>query len=375
MTTPVPDQAKAEAFAAKMLGILNSGALALMTSIGHRTRLFDTMAQLPPSTSTQIARAAGLHERYVREWLGAMVVGRIVEYEPTADTYYLPPEHAALLTRAATPNNLAAQMQFIPLLGAVEDGISRSFRYGGGVSYAAYPRFQQVMAEESSQTVGTALINTILPLVPGLVDSLLRGIRVLDIGCGRGHALNIMARAFPESHFVGYDFSEEGVIAGRTEAKERGLTNIEFAVKDVATLNEPHHYDLITAFDAIHDQAKPREVLKRVALALRPEGTFLMQDIAASSHVHKNLEHPLAPFLYTISCMHCMTVSLALNGEGLGTVWGEEKARQLLEEAGFSCIAVHRLPHDMLNNYYIATKEVTRRQALIEDTGEALVRQ
>lgn len=355
--THLLDQTKADAFANHMLDVLNHGALALMTSIGHRTGLFDTMAELPPSTSVQIAQAAGLQERYVREWLGAMVTGRIVDYDPATDTYCLPLEHAASLTRAATPNNMAMFMQYIPLLGAVEDGIVECFRHGGGVPYAAYPRFQHVMAEESTQTVAAALVETILPVVPGIIDALLTGIEVLDVGCGRGHALNIMAQAFPRSRFTGYDFSKEGVAAGKAEAQALGLMNVHFAVKDVATIDEVGRYGLITAFDAIHDQAKPRAVLKGVATALRTDGVFLMQDIGASSHVHKNLTHPMGPMLYTISCMHCMTVSLALNGEGLGAMWGEEQACQLLTEAGFTCVEVKRLPHDIQNSYFIATKK------------------
>ena len=351
------DQAKADTFANHILTVLNHGAVALMTSIGHRTGLFDTMADLPPSTSGQIAHAAGLQERYVREWLGAMVTGRIVEYDATTETYMLPPEHAASLTRAATPNNMAMFMQYIPLMGAVEDAIVECFRHGGGVPYAAFPRFQHVMAEESSQTVAAALVDAILPLAPGVIAALKNGIEVLDVGCGRGHALNMMAKAFPQSRFVGYDFSKEGIAAGKTEAQAWKLTNVQFVVKDVATLDEQERYGLITAFDAIHDQAKPREVLRRIATALRPDGVFLMQDIDASSHVHRNLGHPMAPMLYTISCMHCMTVSLALNGEGLGAMWGEEQARTLLADAGFTRVEVKRLPHDVQNSYFIATKK------------------
>src|SRR4028119_1897116 len=133
MTTRELDQAKSGAFAERMIGILNDAALALMTSIGHRTGLFDIMAGLPPSTSKQIADAANLNERYVREWLGAMVVGRIVEHDPEDGTYYLPQEHAAWLTRAASPNNIAVTAQFIPLMGSVEDPIIESFKNGGGV--------------------------------------------------------------------------------------------------------------------------------------------------------------------------------------------------------------------------------------------------
>ncbi len=356
MTTPDLDQARAEEFAERMVGVLNEGAIALMTSIGHRTGLFDAMAGLPPSTSDQIASAANLNERYVREWLGAMVVGGIVEHDPEEGTYQLPREHAAFLTRTASPDNIAAFAQYIPLLGSVEDGIVESFRHGGGVPYSAFPRFHEVMAEDSGQTVLPALKDHILPLVPGLVERLEKGIDVLDVGCGSGRALNLMARTFPNSRFVGYDLSEEAIARARVEAQEHGTTNARFEVKDAATLDEEARYDLITTFDAVHDQADPAAVLKGIAEALREDGVYLMQDIAGSSHHHNNLEHPIGPFLYTISCMHCMTVSLAQGGAGLGAMWGEEKAKQMLEEAGFKEVEIEQLPHDFQNYYYIATK-------------------
>jgi 2-polyprenyl-3-methyl-5-hydroxy-6-metoxy-1,4-benzoquinol methylase len=121
--------------------------------------------------------------------------------------------------------------------------------------------------------------------------------------------------------------------------------------------DEPARYDLITAFDAIHDQAWPDKVLAGVAKALRPNGVFLMQDIAASSHVHKNMDHPIGPLLYTVSCMHCMSVSLAQDGMGLGAMWGEEKARDMLQQAGFSRVEVKQLSHDFQNSYYIVHKD------------------
>jgi SAM-dependent methyltransferase len=163
-----------------------------------------------------------------------------------------------------------------------------------------------------------------------------------------------MARAFPKSRFTGYDFSEEGIALGQREAKAWGLTNATFELKDAATLDGSRQFDLITTFDSVHDQAKPRRVLKGIHDALRPGGVYLCVDIAASSNVEENLDHPLGPFLYTISTMHCMTVSLALGGEGLGTVWGEQKARELLAEAGFTDVQVKQVAGDILNNYYIA---------------------
>jgi 2-polyprenyl-3-methyl-5-hydroxy-6-metoxy-1,4-benzoquinol methylase len=354
MTTRELDQKKAEEFAGRMLEVLNAGALAIMTSIGHRTGLFDAMAGLAPSTSEQIASAAGLNERYVREWLGAMAVGGTVEHDAESGTYFLPPEHAAWLTRAATPNNIAVTTQFIPLMGSVEDGIVESFKEGGGLPYSAFPRFHEVMAEDSGQTVVAALTDAILPLVPGLTERLEEGMDVLDVGSGSGRALNLLARTFPNSRFTGYDISEEAI--ARAEAEAQGLTNVRFEIKDAATLDEKERYDLITTFDAIHDQAKPAAVLEGIARALKPDGVYLMQDIAGSSHVHNNMEHPLGPLLYTISTMHCMTVSLSQGGDGLGTMWGEEKAREMLREAGFAKVEVKQLPHDFANSYYVVTK-------------------
>ncbi len=356
MTTQELDQAKAQAFAGQMIGHLNGAALTLLTSIGHQTGLFDTMAGLPPSTSQKIADAAGLNERYVREWLGTMVTGRVIEYDPAGRKYILPPEHAAALTRAAGPDNLGPLMQFIPLLAQVEEGIIQSFRKGGGVPYSAYPKFQQLMSEESTRVFDATLIDVTLPLVPGLVQRLEAGIDVLDVGCGSGHAINLMAKAFPNSRFVGYDFSDEGIAAGKAEAQRMGLANARFEVKDVATVDEPGRYGFITAFDAVHDQAQPTRLLKAIADALRPDGVFLMVDVAASSNVEENIDHPLGPALYMFSTLHCMTVSLALNGEGLGTVWGEQLARQKLAEAGFTRVDVKQVPGDILNAYYIAAR-------------------
>jgi 2-polyprenyl-3-methyl-5-hydroxy-6-metoxy-1,4-benzoquinol methylase len=349
------DTERAEAFLGRMVGILNDAGLALMCSIGHQTGLFDTMANLSPSTSEQIATAAGLNERYVREWLGAMVTGRIVEYDPAHRTYALLPEHAAALTRAAGPNNLAFQMQNVPMLGNVEPSVIESFRHGGGVSYAEYPRFQELMAQDSGSVLDISLLSTTLPLVPGLPERLRAGIDVLDVGCGRGHAINLMAREFPASRFTGMDFSEEGIAAARAEAAGWGLAHAQFQMGDVAQWDAVRQYDFVTAFDAIHDQARPRQVLAAIARALRPGGVFLMVDIQASSHVEENIEHPLGPFLYTVSCMHCMTVSLAQGGEGLGTVWGEQLATELLHEAGFTQVEIRHQPADVFNSYYVCT--------------------
>ena len=346
-----------EEFAGRMLSILNDGMLCLMVSIGHKTRLFDAMSAMPPATSAEIAMAARLNERYVREWLGAMVTGRIVDYDHPSGKYRLPPEQAACLTRAAGIDNLAVFTQYIALLGDVEDRIVNCFRKGGGVPYSAYPKFQELQAEETARVFDARLVGEILPLAPGLVSRLEQGIDVLDVGCGTGHAINLMAKAFPKSRFWGYDFSREATGIGRKEAKRMRLKNASFKAVNAAKMVDKERFDLVTAFDTIHDQARPDRVLKAINKALRKGGTFLMQDIAGSSNMHENIGAPLAPAIYTISTMHCMTVSLAYKGMGLGTAWGEQKAKEMLAEAGFGPVQVSQVDGDIFNYYYVTGRE------------------
>jgi 2-polyprenyl-3-methyl-5-hydroxy-6-metoxy-1,4-benzoquinol methylase len=335
-----------------------------MISIGHRTGLFDTLAERPPTTCAELAAAAGLHPRYVREWLGAMVVGGIVEHQvgvtPEQGTYTLPDAHAASLCRRAGAANMAVFTQYIGLLGGVEDDIVDCFRRGGGVPYSKYPRFHEVMAEDSGQSVLPVLESEILPLIPGLVDRLRLGIEVLDLGCGRGRALMLLAERFPRSRFRGIDASAEAIAWAREQADARALDNLEFEVVDASALGEAHvgQYDLITTFDAIHDQRDPAAVLANIAGALAPGGTYLMQEIATSGHHHHDIGHPLGPTLYTISCMHCMTVSLAEGGAGLGATWGRELAMRMLGEAGLRAVEVHQLEHDLQNEYYVCRRSL-----------------
>jgi ubiquinone/menaquinone biosynthesis C-methylase UbiE len=353
------DPAKAEAFAGRFLSALNNGALCLMVSVGHRTGLFDVMSKLRLATSEEIAARAGLNERYVREWLGALVTAGVVEFDPATTRFLLPAEHGAFLTRAAGADNMAVFAQYIAVMGCVEDDIVECFSKGGGVPYEKFPRFHEVMAEDSGQSVLSSLESHILPLVPGLTERLARGSRVLDVGCGRGRIMNRLAELYPQSRFVGMDLSRDAILVARAEASKKGLSNIEFAAVDLSNFNETadhDSFDLITTFDAIHDQARPLNVLKGIHRALKADGVYLMQDISGTSHMHKDIEHPIGTFLYSISCMHCMTVSLAQGGEGLGAMWGEEKTREYLQKAGFRSIKTHRLAHDIQNNWYVVMK-------------------
>ncbi|WP_423823731.1 class I SAM-dependent methyltransferase [Salinisphaera sp. SPP-AMP-43] len=347
------------AFAERLLTVLNDGALCLMISIGHRTGLFDIMHGMPASTSVEIAARAGLNERYVREWLGAMTTAGVVRIDVKAERFTLPDDHAGVLTRAAGADNVAVFAQYIGLLGQAEDGIVDCFYRGGGLSYACYPRFHEVMAEDSGQSVLSVLESDVVPLVPGLQEHLQQGCHMLDVGCGRGLILLYLAGRYPASRFTGLDLSSEAIAYARAEAERRRLTNISFEVADLSDFDvtaPAEAFDLVTTFDAVHDQAQPLNVLKGIHRALKPDGVYLMQDISGTSDLHRDIGHPIGTFLYTVSCMHCMSVSLAQGGEGLGAMWGQARTRDYLQRAGFASIVTHRLAHDIQNNWYVVRK-------------------
>ena len=290
----------------------------------------------------------------MREWLNGMVVAKVVEYDPSAQTYHLPAEHA-VVTRAAGPRNLASMTQFIPLLSSVEGELIDAFRNGGGVPYSSYEAFHGLMHENSAARFDHNLVDTQIPQVDGIVAQLEAGIAVADMGCGSGHAINLMAQKWPNSQFTGHDFSEQAIGVARAEAESMGLQNATFELSDVAGLADENLYDFVTTFDAVHDQANPAGMLTSVRRILKPEGTYLCADFAASSNVHENMDHRIGPFGYTVSLFHCMTVSLALDGEGLGAMWGEQRALEMLGDAGFTNVEIKQVDGDLFNNFYIAS--------------------
>lgn len=351
---PAFDETKADAFAERFVGTLNEAALAVMTSLGHRAGLLDGLAANPGLTSDALAERIGVNERYLREWLGVMVTSGVVDYDAQAKSYALPPEHAAFLTRAASPDNLAVTTQFIGLAASVEDKLLERFRTGEGLCYHHFDRFHEVMAEDSAQLVVANLTEAILPIAPGLKDRLERGIDVADFGCGAGRAMLRLAREFPNSRFHGFDLCEDAFADTQAEARWEGLKNLGFEACDLSSAEAVGQFDLVTAFDAVHDQADPKRFLRLIRRSLRPDGVFLMQDIGGSRDLEKNIANPFAPLLFMISSMHCMPVSLGQGGPGLGAMWGVETAQEYLAETGFASVETHRLPHDPLNAYFIA---------------------
>lgn len=363
------DQVKTttESFSEKLVNILNMGAMNLAMGIGYRVGLYDAMDTFDaPQPVRVIARKAGLNRRYTLEWLSIMVTGGIITLTKDAsgdNLYHLPKSYADLLTRRAGNANLGVYTQEIPILTACAmNPVISAFSSGEGLPYENYKNFSQFMSELANAKHQRVLVDRFLPSVDNgaVVKKMTAGIRVCDLGCGEGVALLIMARAFPGSEFIGMDISEEAIAEAQKEALRLNLSNATFIRIDAATLSEHKPYeaafDYITAFDAIHDQTRPLGALKGVWHMLAKNGAFSMVDIAAHTDVSDNLGHSMAPFLYTVSLMHCMPVGLVDSGMGLGMMWGREKALEMLRAAGFDSVSVEEIPDDAFNLHFFCRK-------------------
>ena len=343
--------AAAQAFTEKVFGMIAGGVSAFMIDLGLRTGLFDAASGAGPLTSAELAGRAGLDERYVREWLAAMTTAGVFRLD--GDRFELPAAHAVCLS-GETSRNVAPRTQMVGFLAPHLESVARAFRDGAGVPYSAFrPGFTGLMDRFNRFRYDQLLVSGYLTAADGLIERLGAGIAVADIGCGSGHCLNIMAAAFPQSSFVGFDIAEDAIADGDAEAAQLGLSNARFEVRDVTDLPAAS-FDLITAFDAIHDQAAPDLVLRRAREALVGDGVFLAIDVKASSDLAGNLGHPLGSYLYGVSVMHCLSVSLAGGGPGLGTMWGRELATRMFHDAGFTTVEERPAPpQDAINTIYV----------------------
>lgn len=349
------DPAKAEAFAGRLMPLLAGGIQSHLIDLGDRTGLF-AAAAAGPATCDELADRADLVERYVREWLGAMVTTGIMDYNPADATYTLPPEHAALLLG---PGSMTPIARANTVLARHVAELARVFRDGGGIPYADYsPDFTDAMDGMSRGGYDQFLVSQYLPMAPGLAERLAAGARVADVACGSGHALVILAQAFPQSVFTGYDSDDYALGRARKEAADQGVTNLSFELADVGQLDVSQPFDAILMFDALHDQVDPARVLGRIHASLAPDGVFLLREPHAADRLEDNVGNPMAAVQYSVSVMHCLTVSLAHAGAGIGLAFGEGHARRLLAEAGFADPQLHPAPGQPFDVVY-----VTRRAA------------
>jgi 2-polyprenyl-3-methyl-5-hydroxy-6-metoxy-1,4-benzoquinol methylase len=344
------DAAAVEEFAAKLIETITGGLITCLIEIGRRVGLFE-LAAAGPGTSAELAERGGLQERYVREWLAAMSTAGILEYDAGNGRFWLPVEHAAVLT-GDSYDNLAPVAYLASVVIRQGDAVAERFTEGGGVPWAAYlPEMHDVMDVLWQPMYRDLLVQQILPLAPGLVEKLESGTRVAEVACGSGNGTLVLARRFPNSRFVGFDLDADAIAIARSRVG--GLHNVSFEVADAATLSSAQPFGAAFVFNSVHDQARPFEVLSSIQSILEPGGTFLMNEPRISSNLEDNIGNPVAPMTYAISLLHCMTVSLAEGGAGLGTGWGEQVALRLLADAGFGPVEVHDAPGDPGNAIFV----------------------
>uniref|UniRef100_A0A5S6Q2E3 Methyltransferase domain-containing protein n=1 Tax=Trichuris muris TaxID=70415 RepID=A0A5S6Q2E3_TRIMR len=352
-----------DAFRIRCMTLSNNGFIALALSVGYRLKLFDHLENTEEhaQTSADIASRAGYKERYVREWLGAMVCGGIVECDRSGTRYWLPHWRRGLL-RSDTKEGVLAVANMLPLLSCSMDKILQCFEPTGpkGTSYSEYKDFHRYMSDFSDKAVYAGLLQSFIPSIDNLEKALEKGIEVLDAGCGRGTPSFIMAQRFPKSKFYGIDINAEAIAFAKSRAENMGLPNLEYVQCCAATGmpdNWTNNFDYVTAFDVIHDQAYPAKVLQQIVRVLKPGGLFSVVDIKGESDLNVDKKAPMSGLFYTVSLLHCMPVSLNFDGGvGLGTMWGRQVAERMLKEAGLEVLSVTSMPYNPSNYHYLCRK-------------------
>lgn len=345
------DKAKRERFVKQVMDYVTGASLTGMIYIGDRVGLFKALAGAGPLSVTETARKAGLQERYVREWLSAMAAAGVVTYDADSERFTFPEEHAAILADENSPSFLGGFFQTAPAMLTVAPRVADAFAKGGGVPFSDYGGDLVAGIDRSNRAqFQYHLVKRWLPTIPEVSARLETGARVADVGCGSGYPSILMAQAFPRSRFYGFDVSEESLERARADARNKGVAErVEFQRVSATALPETPKFDFITSFDAIHDMVDPRGAVRAIRRALANDGTYMMMEVKGGETLTENL-NPLGALMYSMSTLHCLTVSLAHGGEGIGTLMGERKARELAEEAGFT--RFRRLPIEHAMNVF-----------------------
>lgn len=338
MPAPV-DEAKLNAFVGKMLGDLG-GALSVPTvRLGMRLGLFDALAQAPASAAELAKRAGGLHERYVREWALAQAANGYIDYDPVTETFSVSPEQAMVFTMPDSPVYLPGAFEMVAAMIEAEPKVEQCFRHGTGVRWGddSGCLFCATGAFFRPGYVNN-IVQAWIPALDGVEKRLRDGATVADVGCGVGFSTLLMAQAYPESRFVGYDFHEPSIEEARRHTQEHGLAdNVRFEVAPAKEIAE-NGFDLVTMYDCLHDMGDPRGCAAHMRNILKPGGTWMIVEPIAGDTPAQNM-NPVGRLYYNASTMICVPTSLDQEvGEGLGAQAGEAKLAQIAREAGFGSV-------------------------------------
>ena len=338
MATAAIDEARLEEFMGRAVTDMSAAMSAPLMRLGERLGLYKAMAGAGPLSSAEIAEKAGCDERMVREWLANQVAGGYVEYDAESDRYELPPEHAMALSDPESPVYLMGAFDVIASVWADEEKFIRAFKTGEGLGWHEHDHRLFHGTERFFRPGYQAhLVPEWIPALDGVEEKLQQGIRVADVGCGHGASTLIMARAYPNSEFVGFDYHKESIERARELAEEEGLSDrVSF---EVATAQDfPGEYDLVCNFDCLHDMGDPVGAARHTAEALNEGGTYFIVEPFANDDLTENV-NPVGRMFYGASTLICTPASQAQEvGLALGAQAGETRLAEVLKEAGFSSV-------------------------------------
>ena len=330
------DQAKLEQFVGKALGDIGSALTASLVVIGDKLGLYRAMAGAGPMTSKEIAAKTDTNERSVREWLNAQAAAGYVEYDAASGRYTLPPEQAVALVDEESPACVLGGFQGMTAAMRAEPKVAAAFKSGKGVGWHEHdPNLFQGTERFFRPGYNANLVSTWIPALEGVREKLDKGARVADVGCGFGASTIIMAKAFPRSKFVGFDYHPASIESARERAARAGVGDrVRFEV--AAAKDYPGEYDLVAFFDCLHDMGDPVGAAKHVRSSLAEGGTWMLVEPFAHDRVEENL-NPIGRVFYSVSTLVCTQASLSQEvGLALGAQAGEARLKGVLKEAGFA---------------------------------------
>ena len=336
MDAPVINQAKLEAFVTRAVVDLTAGYTGVMVSLGSKLGLYKAMAYAGPLSAKEVATRAGCAERYVREWLNAQAAGGYVAYHAVSDTYELPPEQAAVLADEESPVYIPPAWNVPAAMWFDENKALDAFRTGQGIAWGEHdPRMACGVAAFYRNGYRASLVPQWLPVLDGVVEQLKAGIDVADVGCGHGHSTLLMAEAFPNSRFHGFDAHPASIEEARKNAVQAGLADRASFEVARATDYPVRGYGLICFFDTLHDLGDPVSAARYAVEVLAPGGTVMLVEPFANDRVEENLS-TVGQLYYSGSCLICCAHSISEGGKVvLGAQAGQARLAEVFRKAGF----------------------------------------
>jgi 2-polyprenyl-3-methyl-5-hydroxy-6-metoxy-1,4-benzoquinol methylase len=350
------DKDRVKAFVDRVFADMAGAMTAGMGYLGVKTGLFRVMAGKGAMTLSEVVAASGLQPRYVEEWLKGMSCAGYLEYDGSAQTFRLPDEHAFLLASEGTDHFAGGLYFMAPVMLRAAPKVAEAFEKGGGVRFAEFGADGVFALDAINRgAYENRLASYWLKALPQAVARLEGGGRALDVGCGAGRVCIALAKAFPKAEVVGLDPDAESIGQASAAAQAAGLGGrVRFLAQTTGQIEAGDGFDLITAFDCIHDFSAPEKTLREMRALLKPEGTLFIAEPKAADRLEDNF-NPVATMFYGFSLFHCMTQSLAQGGPGLGTCMGPTRMKQLLRDAGFGRFEVLDIK-SQVNLFYAARR-------------------